>query len=98
VLVKLAEDKLHITQLRSFLLEHPLLVLELGFLPVWDATQLYGFDIACTVLGARWLRHKQQHLNHDLPKLRNVGQDVQKSCIPLLRQVSSTPFSNYRKE
>lgn len=66
LLVKLAEDKLHITQLHRFLLEHPLLVLELGFLPVWDATQPYGFDIARTVPGARWLRHKQQYLDHDL--------------------------------
>lgn len=63
LLVKLCEHKEYCTQLRSFLVEHPLLVLELGFRPVVDPTQLYGFDVDRTVPGARWLRHQQRALD-----------------------------------
>jgi hypothetical protein len=70
LLVKLCEGYSYITQLRRFLVEHPLLVLELGFLPVLDESQPYGFDVARTVPGDRWLRHQQQTLDpallHDL--------------------------------
>ncbi len=62
LLVKLCEEKQYVTQLRAFLVEHPLLVLELGFRPVLDPTQPYGFDVKRTVPGARWLRHQQQTL------------------------------------
>jgi hypothetical protein len=90
LLVKLCEDKIHITQLRRFLLEHPLLVLELGFLPVWDATQPYGFDVARTVPGDRWLRNKQQHLDHGLLQalLQATVHDLQEE-IPDLGEVVS---------
>lgn len=60
LLVKLVEGKRYITELRAFLLEHPLLVLELGFRPVLDPTQPLGFDVERTVPGERWLRHQQQ--------------------------------------
>src|SRR4051794_23584648 len=43
LLVKLCEHHEYITHLRSFLLEHPLLVLELGFRPVLDPSQPFGF-------------------------------------------------------
>ena len=59
LLVKLCEGKPFVTDLRRFLVEHPLLVLELGFRPVRDPTQPYGFDVARTVPGDRWLRHQQ---------------------------------------
>src|SRR5438874_3491323 len=45
LLVKLCEHKDYITHLRVFLVEHPLLVLEMGFRPVPDATQPYGVDM-----------------------------------------------------
>ncbi|MEO9027213.1 MAG: hypothetical protein ABI413_00205, partial [Ktedonobacteraceae bacterium] len=68
--MKLCEGKASITDLRPFLVEHPFLVLELGFLPVLDLAHPYGFDIERTVPGDRWLRHKQQSLDqntlHDL--------------------------------
>ncbi|QBD76544.1 hypothetical protein EPA93_11235 [Ktedonosporobacter rubrisoli] len=51
------------TQLRRFLLEHPLLVLELGFRPKPSPHSPYGFDIERTVPCDRWLRYKQQTLN-----------------------------------
>src|ERR1700730_5218807 len=63
-LVKLCEGKACISQLRRFLCEHPLLILELGFLPVLDTTQPYGFAVGRTLPGERWLRHMQQHLDH----------------------------------
>lgn len=63
LLVKLCEGKPFVTQLRAFLVEHPLLVLELGFRPVPDAAKPFGFDVERTVPGARWLRHQQQALD-----------------------------------
>lgn len=63
LLVKLCEHKEYCTHLRTFLVEHPLLVLELGFRPVPDPTAPYGFDVERTVPGDRWLRAQQQHLD-----------------------------------
>jgi hypothetical protein len=62
LLVKLGEGKRYVSELRRFLVEHPVLVLLLGFRPVWDARQPYGLDVEQTVPGERWLRHQQQHL------------------------------------
>lgn len=66
LLVKLCEHKAYVTDLRTFLVKHPLLVLELGFRPVSDPTQLYGFDVEQTVPCDRWLRHKQQTIDNAL--------------------------------
>lgn len=49
LLIKLCEQKSYITQVRRFLVEHPLLVLELGFRPVLDPCLPYGFDVERTV-------------------------------------------------
>ncbi len=62
LLLKLEEDFAACTRLRRFLVDHPLLVLELGFRPVLDLTQPYGFDVERTVPTARWLREKQRTL------------------------------------
>jgi hypothetical protein len=62
-LVKLCEGKAYVSHLRRFLVEHPLLVIELGFHLVLDTRQPYGFDVERTVPGERWLRHLQQHLD-----------------------------------
>src|SRR5688572_28492425 len=66
LLVKLAEGKAYVTHLRTFLLDHPWLVLELGFRPVPDPTRPHGFDVARTVPGERWLRHQQQTLDQGM--------------------------------
>ncbi len=66
LLIKLCERKEYITAVRSFLVEHPLLVLEIGFHPALDPAQPYGFDAERTVPGARWLRHVQQYLDNAL--------------------------------
>jgi hypothetical protein len=39
--------------------------LELGFQPVRDNAQPYGFDVEATVPCDRWLRHKQQVMAND---------------------------------
>jgi hypothetical protein len=64
-LVKLCEQKAYVTDLRRYLVEHPALVLEVGFRPVSAPEQPYGFDVERTVPTARWLRHQQQHLDHE---------------------------------
>lgn len=64
LLVKLCEQKAYVTDLRRFLVEHPALVVEVGFRPVVAPEQPHGFDVERTVPSARWLRHQQQHLDH----------------------------------
>lgn len=61
LLIKVHERLGSIPRLRQYLLEHPALVLALGFRPVPDPAQPTGVDIARTVPGERWLRHQQQH-------------------------------------
>jgi hypothetical protein len=63
-LLKIEEGFTSCTQLRRFLLEHPLLVLELGFRPVLNRNRPYGFEVGKTLPTARWLRQKQ----HDVPQ------------------------------
>lgn len=85
LLLKVADELDSSTRLRRFLLDHPLLVLELGFEPVPDASQPFGFDVARTVPGARWLRHHQQHL--DASVLQRLLHDTVHSlqrCLPEL--------------
>src|SRR6266571_8669355 len=62
LLLKVEEDLTTCTRLRRFLVEHPRLLLELGFRPIPDVSQPYGFDVERTVPTARWLREKQRTL------------------------------------
>jgi len=62
LLLKREEGMSTCTQLRHYLLEHPLLVLVLGFRPVLNRDLPYGFDVAKTVPTDRWFRQQQ----HDL--------------------------------
>ncbi len=66
LLLKRNEEFTHCTQLRRFLLEHPLLVLELGFRPVLDVREPYGFDVGRTVPTARWFREQQRVLQQSV--------------------------------
>jgi hypothetical protein len=63
LLVKKCQNFDYITELRRFLVQHPLLVLEIGFRPQLDSSQPYGFDVAATVPSSRWLREKQRTLD-----------------------------------
>ena len=65
-LVRIREGLSYTTQLRRFLLAHPLLVLELGFTLVPDPTALYGFDPEATVPCDFWLRHQLRTLDTDV--------------------------------
>ncbi len=62
-LIRIREGKCFMTQLRTFLVEHPLLVLELGFHLVLDPMAPYGFDVARTVPSDRWLREQLRRLD-----------------------------------
>ncbi len=48
-LLRINEGLRYTTDLRRFLLEHPLLVIEFGFHLVLDPTQLYGFNVQKTI-------------------------------------------------
>ncbi|HEU0002179.1 MAG TPA: hypothetical protein VFQ36_14855, partial [Ktedonobacteraceae bacterium] len=65
-LVRLREGLLFTSQLRRFLLTHPLFVIELGFELHLDATQPYGFDVARTVPSEQWLRQKLRNCDQAL--------------------------------
>ena len=66
LLLKITEGLTSCTRLRRFLLERPLLVLELGFPPVLDLHHPYGFCLERTVPSARWFRAQQQHFPRPL--------------------------------
>lgn len=70
------KGKKHITDLRIFLTRHPLLVLELGFIPVLDPKETYGFDIQKTVPSDSWLRNKQRNLKGDVTYYRSLYQET----------------------
>ena len=57
-LLRIREGLLYTTQLRRFLLRHPLLVIELGFRLVLDPNAPYGFDVERTLPCEFWLREK----------------------------------------
>ena len=65
-LVRLREGLLFTSQLRRFLLAHPLLVIELGFELHLDASQPYGFDVERTLPSEQWLRAKLRCLDQAL--------------------------------
>ena len=63
LLLKINEGFDLCTQVRRFLVEHPLVVLELSSRPVLDLTEPYGFDVERTVPTARWLSEQQRTLS-----------------------------------
>ena len=69
-LVRISEHHLSTPRWRAYLLDHPLLVLELGFRPHLDLTQPYGFHVAKTVPSVRhlnpWLKMLDPLLLADL--------------------------------
>src|SRR6266487_1199213 len=69
-LVRIRERMSYTSQLRRFLLTHPLLVIELGFHLILDPSAPYGFDCQHTLPSEQWLRQKlrtfDQHLLQDL--------------------------------
>jgi hypothetical protein len=56
LLLQITQHLEHSTELRTFLLQHPALTLSLGFRPLPDSSQPFGFDIKRTVPSDRHLR------------------------------------------
>jgi hypothetical protein len=65
-LVRMREGMSYTSQLYRFLLKHPLLVIELGFHLVLDASAPYGFDVGRTLPSEQWLRQKLRTFDPDL--------------------------------
>src|SRR5258707_5077067 len=65
-LIRLREGMLYTTQLRRFLVRHPLLVIELGFRLVLDPSQPYGFDVEQTLPCEVWFRQKLRAFDRTL--------------------------------
>ena len=65
-LVRLREGMSYTSQLRRFLLKHPLLVIELGFHLALDPSAPYGFDCQRTLPSDQWLREKLRTFDQDL--------------------------------
>lgn len=65
-LIRITEGFRYTTQLRAFLVKHPLLVIELGFHLVLDPTQPYGFDVEHTLPTRFWLGEKLRLLDREL--------------------------------
>lgn len=65
-LLRINESLRYTTDLRRFLFEHPLLVIEFGFHLVLDPTQLYGFNVQETIPCRYWLSQQLRHLDRRL--------------------------------
>ena len=65
-LIRQKEGFTYTTQLRRFLLKHPLLVIELGFHLVLDPSAPYGFDVEQTLPCRFWFTEKLRHLDPSL--------------------------------
>lgn len=65
-LIRIRQGCMYTTQLRDFLVKHPLLVIELGFHLVPDPTNPYGFDAERTLPGRFWLGEKLRCLDRGL--------------------------------
>lgn len=66
LLVRIKEGLSYTKQLREFLVNHPLLVIELGFHLVLDPSQPYGFDVERTLPTRYWLGEKLRQLDRQL--------------------------------
>lgn len=65
-LIRIKYGLSYTTQLREFLLKHPLLVIELGFHLLLDPSQPYGFDVERTLPTRYWLGEKLRLLDREL--------------------------------
>jgi hypothetical protein len=65
-LIRIREGMIYTTQLRKFLLKHPLLIIELGFDLHLDPTAPYGFDAEKTLPCRYWLGERLRDLDQGL--------------------------------
>lgn len=95
LLVKTIEDKPSIAALRRFLVEHPLLVLELGFRPAHALAHPLGFDVEQTVPSERWLRWQQQHIGEGVMPLLADSVHALHQHDPALDQVAAIDVTHH---
>jgi hypothetical protein len=82
-LIRINEGFIYNSRLRKFLLEHPLLVIELGFQLDPDYNARYGFNYDTTVPSEVWLRARLRTLDQDLLQdLLNATVTALKEEIP----------------
>jgi hypothetical protein len=87
-LVRINQGMIYTSQLRTFLLDHPLLVIELGFQLDLDYTSRYGFNYATTVPSEVWLRTRLRTLDQNLLQdLLNATVTDLKEEIPGLGEI-----------
>lgn len=65
-LIRIRQGFIYTTQLRNFLVKHPLLIIELGFHLTLDFTQPYGFNIEQTLPTRFWFGEKLHQLDRGL--------------------------------
>jgi hypothetical protein len=65
-LIRIREGFAYTTQLRRFLVKHPLLIIELGFHLQLDPSAPSGFDVEGTLPCDSWLREQLRTLDHAL--------------------------------
>jgi hypothetical protein len=65
-LIRLNEGLIYTSQLRDYLVKHPLLVIELGFHLELDPLAPYGFDVEHTLPCRFWLGQKLRQFDHSL--------------------------------
>ncbi|NNJ13744.1 hypothetical protein EKD04_025805 [Chloroflexales bacterium ZM16-3] len=88
-LVKLQEDKRFMSDLRTYLIEHPALVYWLGFARVPDPAAPHGFDVAASVPTRRQLSTVLRHLpNPALQFLLSASIDVLKATLTEAEQAT----------
>ncbi len=87
-LIRIGQDMCYMPQLRSFLLAHPLLIIELGFQLHLDPTAVYGFDPQKTLPCRYWFSQKLRTLDPALLQglLQATVRDLQAE-IPGLGEV-----------
>lgn len=84
LLVRIAEEKTFMTDLRAYLIDHPLLVLDLGFRPVPDPSALFGFDVERTVPCVGWLCTQLRTLDEAM-----VGQMLKATVRALQAEIAN---------
>ena len=87
-LVRINQGIIYTSKLRKFLLDHPLLIIELGFQLDLDFTSRYGFNYNTTVPSEVWLRARLRTLDQNLLQdLLNATVTDLKEEIPGLGEV-----------
>jgi hypothetical protein len=75
-LIRIHRSMIYATQLRSFLLSHPLLIIELGFHLHLDPTAAYGFDAGKTLPCRFWFSQKLRSLDPAFATVPGYGDVV----------------------